>query len=346
MLERIESAPDGGDTRRRALITLAIGLQASAHTTEELLDVVAEARRAGVGADDLPRRLVLDVMEVSALHEAGEFVAATKVAQQLADDARAAADDVSTAYAMQFLGACHVWRGQLAVGASELDEAVALFESAHASNPVGVRSEGAMWTLLGLAACFADRPDDVVRMLDRARAVIPADDNYTRCLVAATAAMADQLADRPATVRAGVEPVWALAMDLGSDFWFAWAQALLGWAVAADDAEAGLAMMTESIDATTTRQTKPYFLGLLGGRLCEHGRIDEGMARLDQALALLDETDERLWEPMLRLTRARWLAVSGDRAGAEQEGDAAAALAAATGQQLIVRWHDEWRRRR
>ena len=106
-----------------------------------------------------------------------------------------------------------------------------------------------MWSLLGLAACFADRPDEADRLLDRARAVIPADDGYTRCLVAATAAMADQLADRPATVRAAVEPVWALAMDLGSEFWFAWAQALLGWAVAAEDAPAGLAMMTETVDA-------------------------------------------------------------------------------------------------
>jgi DNA-binding SARP family transcriptional activator len=342
VLERIEPAPDGGDTRRRALIVLAIALQASGHTTDELLAVVAEARRAGVGADDLPRRLVLDVMEVSALQEGGQFVAATKVAQQLVDDVTAADDEVSTAYALQFLGACHVWRGDMAKGTVELDAAVTLFESSHERNPVGVRSEGAMWTLLGLAACFADRPDDVARMLDRARAVIPADDGATRCLVAATAAMADQLADRPATVRAAVEPVWALAMDLGSDFWFAWAQVLLGWAIAADDAAAGLAMMTESVDATPIRQTKPYFLGLLGARLCEHGRLADGLARLDQALALLDETDERLWEPMLRLTRARWLAVAGDLDGAARDGDAAAALAAATGQQLVVRWHHEW----
>ena len=78
------------------------------------------------------------------------------------------------------------------------------------------------------------------RLLDRAGAVVPADDGYTRCLVAATAAMADQLADRPATVvRDAVEPVWSLAMDLGSDFWFSWAQALLGWAIAADDGAPG-----------------------------------------------------------------------------------------------------------
>jgi hypothetical protein len=174
--------------------------------------------------------------------------------------------------------------------------------------------------------------------------VIPVDDGYTRCLVAATAAMSDQLADRPATVRAAVEPVWSLAMDLGSEFWFAWAQALLGWAIAAEDAPAGLAMMAETIDSSGVRQTKPYFLYLLGSRLCEAGRWLEGMARLDEGLAVLDETDERLWEPLLRLTRARWLTAAGATADAAVEADAARLLAATTGQHLIVRWHDEWRR--
>ena len=343
ILDRLDPAPDGGETRRRALTTLAIGLQAISYGGQELLDVVADARRAGVGAGDLRRRLVLDVMEISARHEQGDFAAATKIAEQLVDDARAADDDQSTAFALRFLGACHVWRGDLVRGTSELEQAVELAEASGADDPVGARSEGATWCLLGLAACFADRHDEAERLLDRARAVIPADDAYTRCLVAATAAMSDQLADRPDTVRAAVEPVWSLAMDLGSDFWFAWAQALLGWAIAADDAAAGLAMLTETLDATTTRQTKPYFLGLLGARLCEHGRIREGLNRLDEALALLDETDERLWEPMLRFTRARWLAESGDRAAADAEGAAAAALAAATGQQLVVRWYEEWR---
>ncbi len=342
VLDRHDPAPDRGDTRRRVLTTLAIALQARSSDTDELLDVVAAARRAGVGSDDLPRRLVLDLMEISALHEQGELVTATKVAEQLVDDLRAAPAEALLPFALQFLGACHVWRGQLEPGATELGEAMELFE-ANGGGAVGVRAEGAMWTLLGLSACFADRAADAERLLDRARAVIPADDADTRCLVSATAAMADQLADRPATVRAAVEPVWALAMDIGSEFWFSWAQVLLGWAVAADDGPAGLAMMTESIDASTTRQTRPYFLYLLGSRLCEAGRLVEGLRRLDEGLAVLEATDERLWEPLLRLTRARWLAVAGDAEGAGREAATARSLAASTGQQLIVRWHDEWR---
>jgi DNA-binding SARP family transcriptional activator/tetratricopeptide (TPR) repeat protein len=343
VLDRLDPAPDGGETRRRVLTALAVAMQGCRYDTAELLAAIADARQAGVGVDDLARRLVLDVMEVAALHEQGDFVAATKVAEQLVDDVRVADDDRLSAFALRFLGACHVWRGQLALGTDELEQAVELAE-ADADSAVGAHTEGAMWSLLGLAACFADRADEADRLLDRARGVIPADDGYTHCLVAATAAMSDQLADRPATVRAAVEPVWALAMDLGSEFWFAWAQALLGWAVAAEDAPAGLAMMTETVDATTTRQTKPYFLYLLGSRLCEAGRWLEGIGRLDEGLALLAETDERLWEPLLRLTRARWLAAAGDSEAASSEADAARLLAATTGQDLIVRWHDEWRR--
>ncbi|HEU4840780.1 MAG TPA: AAA family ATPase, partial [Ilumatobacteraceae bacterium] len=341
ILDGLDGSPDGDDTRRRALTNLAIGLQAISHGNDELLEVVAEARRAGVGADDLGRRLVLDIMEISALHERGEFVRATEIAARLADATTAAGDDVSSAFALQFLGACHVWRGRLATGTGALERAAELFEASGGLGTVGARSEGAMWSLLGLAACFEDRVDDAARLLDRARAIIPADDGYTRCLVAATAAMSDQLADQPATVREAVEPVWSLAMDLGSDFWFSWAQALLGWAIAADDAPAGLAMMAETVDDSTTRQTKPYFLALLGGRLCEHGRIAEGLVRLDEGLALAAETDERLWEPLLRLTRAQWLLASGDPTGPAAVG-AALDLAARSGQPLLARRHAEW----
>jgi DNA-binding SARP family transcriptional activator len=341
ILDGLDDAPDGGDTRRRALTNLAIGLQGIYHGDAELLNVIAEARRAGVGADDLARRLVLDIMEISALHERGDFRTATEIAQRLTDDTLAAGDDVSAAFALQFLGACHVWRGDLATGTSELERAAELFELSGGLGALGARSEGAMWSLLGLVACFEDRTEDIAPLLDRARAVVPDEDGYTRCLVAATVAMADQLADRPGTVRDAVAPVWTLAMDLGSDFWFSWAQALLGWAIAADD-PAGLDMMLETVDDSTTLQTKPYFLALLGGRLCEYGRIDEGIARLDEGIALLDVTDERLWEPLLRVTRAEWLLSVGHPDGPSAERDALE-LAARTGQRQLLRRHEDWR---
>ena len=337
-----EGQPDGGETRRRALTNLAVGLQATSHGTQELHDVVAEARVLGVGEGDLAKRVLLDVIEISNLHFLGEFGEAMVVAAASVQATEEAGDELWGAFARQFLGATLVWRGELDQGVAHLEQAAAYWEAEGVPGLEGARAVGAMWSLLGLAAYFADRPRDAEALLARARAGIPDEDGYGRCLVAATAAMADQLADRPDVVRAAVEPVWSLAMDLASDFWFGWAQALLGWAIAADDGDTGLAMMAETVDDASTMQTKPYFAYLLGVRLCEHGRMDEGLARLDEGLTVAEATGERLWVPLLQLTKARWLAAAGDAVGARRVGADAAATAAAMGQHLIVRWHAEW----
>jgi hypothetical protein len=346
LLDRLgpEGQPDGGDTRRRTLTNLAVGLQAMRHGTQELTDVVAEARACGVGADDLAKRVLLDIIEISNLHVLGEFGAAMEVAEASVLATEAAGDELWGAFARQFLGATLVWRGELDRGVAELEQSASYWEAVGVPGLEGARAVGAMWSLLGLAAYFADRPRDAEVLLARAGAAIPDEDGYGRCLVAATAAMADQLADEPDVVREAVGPVWSLAMDLASDFWFGWAQALLGWAIAADDGDAGLSMIAETVDDASTMQTKPYFAYLLGVRLCEHGRTVEGLARLEEALAVAEETGERLWVPLLLLTRARWLDATGDPAGARRVGDEAAASAAAMGQHLILRWHAEWSR--
>ena len=92
-----DGQPDGGATRRRALTNLAVGLQATRHGSEELLAVVAEARRCGVGRDDLAKRVLLDVMDISSKHEQGEFRAATDVARALVAATEDAEDTLSAA---------------------------------------------------------------------------------------------------------------------------------------------------------------------------------------------------------------------------------------------------------
>lgn len=337
-----DGQPDGGVTRRRALTNLAVGLQATRHGSDELLAVVAEARRCGVGTDDIVKRVLLDVMEISTMHERGEFIVATDVARASVEATETAGDPMSWAFAHQFLGATLVWRGELTAGCRELELAAPIWDDQGSPSIVGARAVGAMWSLLGLAAWFADEPDEAARLLARSRDVVPDEDGYGRCLIAATGAMTDQLAGRPGAVRQTVEPVWSLAVDLGSDFWFNWAQALLGWAVAPDDAATGLGMLVETVDESPTRQTMPYFGYLLGSRLCENGRTREGLIRLADALALADETGELLWMPLLQLTKASWLDATGDRAGATAAADIAAEAATATGQHLILRWHREW----
>ena len=264
------------------MTSLALALQATSHGSDEMLAAVAEARRCGVGSDDIAKRVLLDVMDISALHERGAMVAATEVAQASVAATEAAGDMISAAFAHQFLGATLVWRGDFPAGKRELELAATVSGDQRSVPIAGARAVAAMWSMLGLAATFADQPEEAGRLLARSRDVVPEGDDFARCLVAGTGAMVDQLTGRTAAVRQAVEPAWSLAVDLGTEFWFNWTQALLGWAVAAEDAATGLALIAETVDESSTRQTMPYFLHLLGSRLCEHGRLADGLVRLDE----------------------------------------------------------------
>ena len=116
---------------------------------------------------------------------------------------------------------------------------------------------------------------------------------------------------------------------------------MLGWAIAADDGPAGLAMMLEAVDGVTTVQGLPYFGYLLGSRLGEAGKLDEAISRLTDGIELARTTGELLWQPLLLLERARWRDAAGD---AEAVADATEAIerARAMGATRIVARCEAW----
>lgn len=329
------------ELRRRALLNLAFGLQATHHGSIDLAEVISTARTAGgiaVGSS-----VTLDMIEVSNLQALGDFAAAEDVARRTIVAFEAAGDAMSTAFAHQFLGATLVWMGELAEGGAELQIAADYWRSDPSADAgwLGARPLGAMWALLALVGCFrGDADESVARDIGRAADVIPDDDADGRCLVAATTAVIDQLAGDAAAVRRAVDPVWGLAMDLGSEFWMRWAQSLLGWAMAADDGAAGRAMIAEVVDSQTIPQTRPYFCYLLANRLGEAGALDEALARLEHGAVVAEATGERLWLPLLQLERARWLRATGAAADAHARAAEAVATADAMGMALVRRRAD------
>jgi hypothetical protein len=252
---------------------------------------------------------------------------------------------MSAAFAHQFLGATLVWTGDLADGGQQLEIAAAYWNSDAASDAgrLGARPLGALWAMLGLVACFEGQQAATVgNYVERATATIPDDDGDGRCLVAASAAVIDQLGERSAAVRTGIDPVWALAMDIGSEFWLRWAQALLGWALAEQDGPSGRAMIAEVVDSQPVPQAKPYFAYLLGSRLGEAGLLDDADGRLDDGIAVATETGEALWLPLLELERARWRRAAGDTTGATELARSAADRARRMGITLVVDRSREW----
>jgi DNA-binding SARP family transcriptional activator/tetratricopeptide (TPR) repeat protein len=309
------------ETSARALHLLAIGLQARSHGSQELAEVIARARAE---AGNMQRRsLLLDLIEISNRQALGDFLGATDVAEATVARTNEEGDEMSSSFARQFLGASLVWRGLLDAGSAALEQAVTYWDAAGVPDPVSARPVGASWSLLALVHAMRGNDAEAAHCVERSRAVITEDDGDGRCLVAATSAVIDQLANRPATVRTHLEPVWLLATEIGSEFWLGWAQTLLGWAIAADDGPAGRAMMLEAVEGVTTVQGLPYFGYLLGSRLGEAGENDEAIRRLTDAVELARRTGELLWLPLLLLERARWRDAAGDAAAVSDASEAA-----------------------
>ncbi len=118
----------------------------------------------------------------------------------------------------------------------------------------------------------------------------------------------------------------ALCRDHGfSQLWRGSAISVLGWAKqkqnrSADgiaDMRVGIAEIRES----GTELVVPYYLSLLAAAYCGCGQIDDGLAALEDGVAVVERTSERLWEAELHRQQGelRRCIDSRDRAGEAEE---------------------------
>ena len=96
------------------------------------------------------------------------------------------------------------------------------------------------------------------------------------------------------------EALCALAGEQGIAFFLAFGTVLRGWALAEQgQSDAGIVQMHEGMAACRTtgaEADRPYFLALVAEVYGQGKRYDEGLARLEEALALVDQSEERYWE--------------------------------------------------
>ena len=84
--------------------------------------------------------------------------------------------------------------------------------------------------------------------------------------------------------------------------------------------EEGITLMREGMAANRTRGVRlhlPGTLGFVAEAQAKAGRPSEALVALDEAFTIVEETDERIWEPELHRLRAEILLLEGDEAGAE-----------------------------
>jgi predicted ATPase len=103
-----------------------------------------------------------------------------------------------------------------------------------------------------------------------------------------------------------------------------------------DDAFLGIVQMREGMAAcraTGAEADRPYYLALVAEAYGREGRYSEGLAMLEEALALVDQSEERYWEAELHRLKGELLLARSAENQVEAEACLHQALAVARRQQ-------------
>jgi predicted ATPase len=129
----------------------------------------------------------------------------------------------------------------------------------------------------------------------------------------------------------------ALAGEQGFAFFVAIGTVLRGWALAEQgQSDAGIVQMREGMAACRTtgaEADRPYYLALVAEAYGREGRYSEGLAMLEEALALVDQSEERYWEAELHRLKGELLLARSAENQVEAEACLHQALAVARRQQ-------------
>jgi adenylate cyclase len=125
----------------------------------------------------------------------------------------------------------------------------------------------------------------------------------TQAIALHFASMVHQLRrDGPAT-REYARQARAISAEHGLSFWLAGGKVLSGWALAAEEmTDGGLMRLRQGVAdwrATGSVTYETYYLGLLAEVLGRQRQFDEALRVIDEALALVERSGERLYEAEL-----------------------------------------------
>jgi predicted ATPase len=151
-------------------------------------------------------------------------------------------------------------------------------------------------------------PDQSARAADRALAYSrQLGHAHTLAHALGLAGVAAVFARDVATVYAYGNDCMAVASEHGFAHWAARGRILQGWAVAQKgEAMTGITLIRDGLaadEATSNRVTAPLFLTLLAEALALAGKIAEGLAILDAALARVAASGERCWNAEIHRLR-------------------------------------------
>jgi len=230
-------------------------------------------------------------------------------------------------------------RGHMAIGRTafglgdfpearrHLEESLALNDpERHKSGSEADRPESPVIDLcyLSWTSFVMGRPATALKQCRQSMEVAEASGGWYDLVVAhGNACYLHQLRDEPALVAACARKVIEVASDKGYPHWLSLGSMFEGWVTATGgDLAAGIATFETALAehrATGEVIEVCFYLGVLAEMLGRAGRIDDGLARIAEALELVEQTGERWYEAELHRGRGELLrrASQPDEAAAE-----------------------------
>ena len=217
-------------------------------------------------------------------------------------------------------GLCLLLMGDLVAARHHLEQALSLYNPArHAQHRFIYGSDPGVLAHCHLAWVdwFLGHPDRAQQHSEAALQLAeqPEPHPHSQAFALSLAASLHQFRDEPADARIRAEEVIELAAEHDFPYWRAWGQVVLGWArVIGSGSAAGVQEIETGLmdyRRTGSAQMCPYFLGLQADALGRLGRLSDGLAAVDEALALAQDCQIRFYEPEFYRLKAELLARGG-----------------------------------
>jgi tetratricopeptide (TPR) repeat protein len=163
--------------------------------------------------------------------------------------------------------------------------------------------------------CLGYPQQALSRGLDAVKLVQDLDQPFNQALVSAYLAMLQQLRAGEAVARKQAEEALALTSMFQAPYYRAWAAILVNYALALEQSnEEHIGRLRSSITAfkaSGARLRLPYYLSLLAQACGKAGRVEEGLASIDEAISEARTHNERWWDAELHRQRGELLRVTG-----------------------------------
>jgi DNA-binding winged helix-turn-helix (wHTH) protein/predicted ATPase len=317
-----------------ALMTLGPALIATRGFASPEVEAAYDRARALAAALDRPRELSLVLHGLAAVNE---FRGRYHVSEALLTEVLHIGDDELAVHAHELLACSTFHQGAAARSVGHAEQGLRLYDEERDSSylaPYGEHPAVSCHDWAALALWFLGRPD---RALDHARQARDLAVSHPYSLASAEVQLAylHHYRDEPAQTLRWAEQAAATAGEHGFPIRAAQADILGGWAVAATggggDAVGRLRDGLGTYLATGAELDHPFYLGLLGHALSATGAAGDGLAAVEEAIALAGTARPFYYLPELHRLRGDLLALGGHPGAAAEAYGRAMELAAAYG---------------